>query len=769
MFFRLGMMLFGIFVGMVVWGGELKILLPPNAEPAYEIAGKEFQKYYEQMTGKRLPMVAESNAEEEYVILGSDAVQPLVRELVERKVIADFPLKIASDDYRILSVKDGDRNHLILAGGRGRSTLYAVYDFLERQGCHWFWDGEVVPRKETISLEGWDAHESPQFTYRGLRYFAHRGLTRFQAEHWGLEDWEKEIDWILKKRLNLFMLRIGMDDVFQKAFPEIVPYPDPAKPIPEAMSGYDNRSLFWSLEYRGKLRKALLDYAFERDLMHPEDFGTMSHWYSRTPQAFLDTVKPEFLPQEGGAYGHPTDLVWDIRLDKNLENYWKLTQTHIEHYGKPELFHTIGVAERHCYKDREDNLRLKLYAYRRLIQNLRKHYPNAPLLLAGWDFYWGWKPEEVQEFVTQLSPYKTIVWDYEADAMGENNFTNWGVVGKFPYTFGIFLAYENALDIRANYPLLEERQKAILNDPYCQGYIFWPESSHTDIFLLHYFTENAWQAGKKSVEELLDDFCRQRYGHQAEKMKAIWQDVIPLSQLLHWGDNYGSQLLRSRADWSNANIWKTQANLQGPRLANAEAIFRRLAEIDWNDPFLRRDTIDLARTTADRLLTYARIATILSAHDYQAGKCDAATVAKKADTLVALAEGMRDILALHEDYSLYETWERCHAIEPIRNPNFGQVLLDNASCGYCRSHQYEVADRWYLPVIQEIARCVKDYATGEKSEKFTRPGDFFQKQTAFYNQMMQTPLPEMRPQLERTPENYRQTMLKMAENARFFN
>ena len=50
-----------------------------------------------------------------------------------------------------------------------------------------------MPKRETIDLSGLDVHEEAHFEYRGIRYFAHRGLTRFQAEHWGPEDWKREI------------------------------------------------------------------------------------------------------------------------------------------------------------------------------------------------------------------------------------------------------------------------------------------------------------------------------------------------------------------------------------------------------------------------------------------------------------------------------------------------------------------------------------------------------------------------------------------------
>ena len=57
---------------------------------------------------------------------------------------------------------------------------YGLYDLLERRGgCHWFWDGDVVPKRDSIDLSNLDVHEEAHFEYRAIRYFAHRGLTRF--------------------------------------------------------------------------------------------------------------------------------------------------------------------------------------------------------------------------------------------------------------------------------------------------------------------------------------------------------------------------------------------------------------------------------------------------------------------------------------------------------------------------------------------------------------------------------------------------------------
>ena len=199
----------------------------------------EFAKYYRQIVGKEMPKglvrfvidpkVSESGRDA-YLIRSGGRASP------------SGTAKTASVQQQVVTI----------TGSNVRSVYYGVYDLLERRGgCRWFWDGDVVPKKGALDLAGLDVKEEAHFEYRGLRYFAHRGLTRFQAEHWGLDDWKKEIDWMLKRRLNVFMLRIGQDDLFQRTFPETCAYPDPAKPFPGTGKAHDDRTLFWSLQYRG--------------------------------------------------------------------------------------------------------------------------------------------------------------------------------------------------------------------------------------------------------------------------------------------------------------------------------------------------------------------------------------------------------------------------------------------------------------------------------------------------------------------------------------
>ena len=701
---------------------------------SFALPHAEFTKYYEQATGAK-------------------PADGLVSYAVDPKVSTS-----GKDAYRIQSEGAGVK----ITGSNERSVFYAVYDLLSRRaGCEWFWDGDVVPKRTSIDLSGLDVHEESQFEFRGLRYFAHRGLTRFQAEHWGYEDWKREIDWALKNRLNLFMLRIGQDDLFQKAFPDIVPYPDPSKPLPEAMLGYNNRSLFWSLQFRGALRKKVLDYAFARGMLSPEDFGTMSHWYSRTPYAFLEKMNPPFLPQQGGSYGHPTDRVWDVMSDpKWLDCYWRITEASIANYGRPDLLHTIGLGERRCSTNRAENTRIKIEVLNRNIAEARKRHPGSRIFIAGWDFFQEWRPEEVRSLFTSLDWKDLVLWDYEADATQDfrrdmqglsNNFTKWDVIGKRPYTFGIFLCLEQGLDCRADYGVLETRQQAIKDDPFCTGYIFWPESAHTDTLLLHYFTRNGWRAGVRTADELRADFCRRRYGaQQAARMERCWKAVNAVSAGIGWSGNYGA---RCTVVPNPAFDLKDRVSATTELMAQYRPLFADLAEVPWETPFEIRDTIDLARTAGDRLAIAARVDLVNTWRKWRNGKASAEAVTAAADRFVSLGTAMADLLELHTDYSLWESYQRLDAIEKIKNPDFEHVLVDNATCGYCRSHQAEAARHYYLPAMKLLADVLRAKVAANDKSGYDMKA-LSARVNALREELLKRPLAEMRPTRARTRPNF---------------
>ena len=150
-----------------------------------------------------------------------------------------------------------------------------------------------------------------------------------------------------------------------------------------------------------------------------------------------------------------------------------------------------------------------------------------------------------------------------------------------------------------------------------------------------------------------------------------------------------------------------------------------------------------------------------------AGRRGSDGLAEKADEIVFLAEKMADLLELHTDYSIWESYERLDGIEKIRNPNFKQVLLENAICSYCRSHQYEAARYLYLTRAKSVADRIKSMlrrvANGGQltaEEKTLRLGD----SKDIVNLMLAVPLEAYRPTKPRTPENFRALMRELADH-----
>ena len=160
------------FAGVAAFGnGQGAGVLDPLEQPR-----AEFAKYYRQIVGKEMP-------------------EGLVRLMIDPKVsesgrdaylIRSGGRASTAEPAKTASVQQQEGSSLpavTITGSNVRSVYYGVYDLLERRGgCRWFWDGDVVPKKGALDLSGLDVSEEAHFEYRGLRYFAHRGLTRFQAE-----------------------------------------------------------------------------------------------------------------------------------------------------------------------------------------------------------------------------------------------------------------------------------------------------------------------------------------------------------------------------------------------------------------------------------------------------------------------------------------------------------------------------------------------------------------------------------------------------------
>ena len=133
------------------------IIQAEQCSEAEKFAAKELAEFLGRVTGAAFPIITESGFSGErpgiYVGWTKYAVQNGID--VSR---------LGEEEWLIRSIGD----NLVLTGGRPRGTMYAVYEFLEKQvGCHWLdKDTEIVPSRPYLSISKLDVKGKPFFWQR---------------------------------------------------------------------------------------------------------------------------------------------------------------------------------------------------------------------------------------------------------------------------------------------------------------------------------------------------------------------------------------------------------------------------------------------------------------------------------------------------------------------------------------------------------------------------------------------------------------------------
>ncbi len=139
------------------------IVVAKDAIQPERTAAKELQSYLRQITSAEFPIRTESQVK-------PDAPQILVGPSQRaRRLAPDVDWAALGHDGIVIRTVG---NRLILAGGRPRGTLYAVYTFLEDSlGCRW-WTGteSTIPHARTIGLPKLDVDYTPKLLYREAFY-----------------------------------------------------------------------------------------------------------------------------------------------------------------------------------------------------------------------------------------------------------------------------------------------------------------------------------------------------------------------------------------------------------------------------------------------------------------------------------------------------------------------------------------------------------------------------------------------------------------------
>lgn len=169
---------------------EYVIALARDAAPPEKTAARELRHYLGLATGAELAILDSAGAAGRAVIAVGPGAARLVAPDLDLERTGDGGL---GHDGIVLTTVG---KHLVLTGAEGsrRGTLYAVYEFLEREvGVRWWSrDEESVPETPTLTLSALDIRYKPPFLYREVFSW---GMMPGE-KHWGYDDSDAAaIDW----------------------------------------------------------------------------------------------------------------------------------------------------------------------------------------------------------------------------------------------------------------------------------------------------------------------------------------------------------------------------------------------------------------------------------------------------------------------------------------------------------------------------------------------------------------------------------------------
>ena len=144
---------------VVPTGGEAwDIVVSEDAIPAERYAAREFQQFFEQATGARLPIRANPEAEHHVFIGPGGALKTSALGFILDRAYGEEELRIVIGE-----------DHIGITGGRPRGVLYGVYQFLEDYLGVRFLTADVThvpPFPSDKTLEPVDRSYAPPLAYR---------------------------------------------------------------------------------------------------------------------------------------------------------------------------------------------------------------------------------------------------------------------------------------------------------------------------------------------------------------------------------------------------------------------------------------------------------------------------------------------------------------------------------------------------------------------------------------------------------------------------
>ena len=687
------------------------IVKPAEAAFQENHAASELARYVRMMTG-RTPSIVSDKAIADRLpgtlcfIIGSPDRNTLTADLVAKGHLGSIvSLPEHPDGFVVLTDKlpDGP-NVILLAGRRPIGSLYAVYDYLET-ACRvgFFQDGEHVPRLKKLPDDEIVRIEQPRFDSRlHLAWNAHRGIKKYHSYWWSLEDWQRELDWMAKQRLNLCRLDMWhygrfAGDAFVQAFPEIGPEPEGR--LYPFMAGWPIE-YGWPPEHRRKVVQQLFEYG--------RKLGIRFVWslsYGTVPFRFKD-LHPEYEYLPADQYGKSRNISPFDPGAYEVEKKFLLKL--IELFGSDHLYMYSPYAEIDVGQgDIEKNLQMRIQAGKQILKLIAEVDPQGTWVSDTWDMVDSshrWNPDLVKRYMDSFPTDKMYLYETAAEVQPLYRKYDWWH-GK-PWAFGVLHSFAGKDTLHGNPEELIERVQDAATSPMCTGLFMVPEATHHNVMFWDLVTHLAWQPAGITFDDFLQDYVQRRYDQRsAGPLYEAWQEIAAAcypspapSLFTHvysqkpWYQWKGDCPLFSGRE-SQVDARQMEIAEELPRLSRALKLLLSQRRRQKNNPVYAEDVVVVFREYARRCFEQAAGDACLA---FAAG--DKAAFAQHRADAVEILDLLAGVLGQCPSYSINKTIAEACSV-PGHNPLIPEMTRQaclNAG-GYTAEDVYEQFMGQYIP------------------------------------------------------------------------
>jgi len=189
----------------VVSGGHSHVAIVVGEQPgeSYQYAAAELARYLRALSGAEVKIISDAEvatqpANEALIVVGGVNVNKMAKKAAAALVMNFANLK--SEAFLIKTGLLGSRPVVVVAGSDGTSTMYGVYELIERLGVTFRLTGDIIPKaRDPLLIPALDVRMEPSMARRGFLIpdAGYENITMFSYDNYA-----KLIDQMAKMKCN---------------------------------------------------------------------------------------------------------------------------------------------------------------------------------------------------------------------------------------------------------------------------------------------------------------------------------------------------------------------------------------------------------------------------------------------------------------------------------------------------------------------------------------------------------------------------------------